>query len=279
MAAASGTVVVEIESDDCCSFEPVVGRKWNTALPKPAFVQLSDGAWQDFLNAMGGKVKSYRKEGLGLAILLPIMLLGIVLFNPAFGPLASAVDEGGEECGCASSQDEECTCGGESQFFGGMGLTMPIVFLCGIGIVFIQISFRKYNQRVDEEIKVLLSRTAVGSGANFELNTTWTQSCKHNQARTYRGVHISPAPSPAAVMVTGVPQPGVQLLQPAAQQTMVVTVPAGVKPGETVCIATPSGVQMQVVVPPGVPEGAQFQVGLAAAPVVVAAVVVPSASP
>ena len=56
---------------------------------------------------------------------------------------------------------------------------------------------------------------------------------------------------------------------------MLVTVPVGVNPGETVCIATPAGVQMQVVVPPGVVEGGQFQVALPAAPVVVAAIAVP----
>ena len=55
---------------------------------------------------------------------------------------------------------------------------------------------------------------------------------------------------------------------------MLVTVPAGTSPGETVCITTPAGVQMQVVVPSGVAEGEQFQVALPAAPVVVAATVV-----
>ena len=65
------------------------------------------------------------------------------------------------------------------------------------------------------------------------------------------------------------PQPA-----PQAPQPMLVPVPAGPGPGETVGLTPPAGVQMQVVVPSSVAEGEQFQVALPAAPVVVAATVV-----
>ena len=47
-----GATVVDIESDECCTCEPLVGRKWDAGLAKPAYVQLSDAAWQDFNNEM-----------------------------------------------------------------------------------------------------------------------------------------------------------------------------------------------------------------------------------
>ena len=51
-----GATVVDIESDECCTCEPLVGRKWDAGLAKPAYVQLSDTAWQDFNNEMLRKV-------------------------------------------------------------------------------------------------------------------------------------------------------------------------------------------------------------------------------
>ena len=259
-----GATVVEIESEECCSCEPLVGRKWDAALPKPAYVQLSEGAWRDFNNEMSRKVKSYWREGIGPAVFGTLMFFGVLILHPAFGPAAMAM---------------------EDNQIGG-AFMMPLCVLCVIGWIWVQITFRQHNRKVDEEIQELMSRTSAASGASFELCTAWTQTCKPKHARTYRGVYISPAAAPvfhAPMVVTGVPQYGMpqpgypqQGYQPApqAQQTMLVTVPAGVSPGETVCIATPTGVQMQVVVPPGVAEGEHFQVALPAAPVVVAATVV-----
>lgn len=253
-----GATVVEIESEECCSCEPLTGRKWDAALSKPAYVQLSEGAWQDFNNEMLRKVKSYRREGIAPVVFATSMFFGFVLFHPSFGPAAMAMED--NQVGTA--------------------FLMPIMLLCMIGWVWIQLTFRQHNRNVDEEIQALLSRTSAASGASFELCTAWTQTCKPKHARTYRGVYISPAAAPNhAMVVTGVPQYGMQQpgypSAPQAQETMLVTVPAGVNSGETVCIATPAGVQMQVVVPPGVAEGGQFQVALPAAPVVVAATVVP----
>jgi len=251
--------VVEIESEECCSCEGIVGRKWDAALPKPAYVQLSEGAWQDFNNEMLRKVKSYRREGIGPVVFGTSMFFSILLFHPSFGPASMAMED--NQVGGA--------------------FMMPIATLCVIGWVWTQVVFRTYNRKVDEEIRALLSRTSAASGASFELCTAWTQTCKPKHARTYRGVYISPAAAPnhMPMVVTGVPQydmqqPGYPSVPQAQQQTMLVTVPAGVSPGETVCIATPAGVQMQVIVPPGVAEGGQFQVALPAAPVVVAATVV-----
>lgn len=258
-----GTTVVEIESEECCTFEPVCGRKWDPTLAKPAFLHLSDGAWRDFANEMDHKVKRYRREGLGPAILGPTMFFGIILFHPAFGPLAMAIE------------DNEGEDSGEGEAPIGLALMMPILILSVVAMIWVQMTSRKFNQDVDAEIQQLLRRTSVGSGATFELATSWTQVCKPRGVRTYRGVYISPASSHAAPVVTGVPQYGVLQPAPVAQQTMLVTLPAGVRPGETVSIATPGGVQVQVVVPPGVAEGGQFQVALPAVPVV-AVTIVPS---
>ena len=255
-----GATVVDIESDECCTCEPLVGRKWDAGLAKPAYVQLSDAAWQDFNNEMLRKVSSYRREGVGPLVFGTCMFLGIVLFHPAFGPVAMAMED--NQVGGA--------------------FMMPIAMLCVIGWVWTQVTLRQYNRKVDEEIQALLSRTSAQSGATFQLCTAWTQTCKPKHARTYRGVYISPAAPSQPMVVTGVPQygtpqpvvTGTPQPEPQAPQTMLVTVPAGTSPGETVCITTPAGVQMQVVVPSGVAEGEQFQVALPAAPVVVAATVV-----
>ena len=239
-----GATVVDIESDECCTCEPLVGRKWDAGLAKPAYVQLSDAAWQDFNNEMLRKVSSYRREGVGPLVFGTCMFLGIVLFHPAFGPVAMAMED--NQVGGA--------------------FMMPVAMLCVIGGSG-PVTLRQYNRKVDEEIAALLSPTSAQSGATFQLCTAWTQTCKPKHARTYRGVYISPAAPSQPMVVTGVRsttrRSGWSLdaaAAPQAPQTMLVTVPAGTSPGETVCTTTPAGVQMQVVVPSGVAEGEQFQV-------------------
>ena len=125
-----GATVVDIESDECCTCEPLVGRKWDAGLAKPADVQLSDAAWQDFNNEMLRKVSSYRREGVGPLVFGTCMFLGIVLFHPAFGPVAMAMED--NQVGGA--------------------FMMPIAMLCVIGWVWTQVTLRQYNRKVDEEI-------------------------------------------------------------------------------------------------------------------------------
>ena len=80
-----GSIVFVVESDECCSNEPVAGRRWDAAMPKPAFVSMSSSEWSGFLTTMGGKVRSYKKEGYGHIMILLGILIGSFVFHPTFG--------------------------------------------------------------------------------------------------------------------------------------------------------------------------------------------------
>ena len=82
----AGTTVVVIESDECCTKEPLTGRQFDRSLSKPSFYQKSEGEWQAFLSKMERLVKSYRKEAVGM-YLIPVVVLVFILFHPSFGPV------------------------------------------------------------------------------------------------------------------------------------------------------------------------------------------------
>jgi len=92
-----GSVVFVIESEECCSDEPIRGRKWDATMPKPSFVNLSSSEWSNFVGTMGGKVRSYKKEGYGTIILILGILLGTFVFHPAIGVLGRSISGIAEE--------------------------------------------------------------------------------------------------------------------------------------------------------------------------------------
>lgn len=84
-AASAGAVVCEIESDACCSTNELTGRKWDTTLPRPAFVQMSQGEWSAFVETMRHHVSTYQKEGRAIMIVLLGIIVGIAVFHPVLG--------------------------------------------------------------------------------------------------------------------------------------------------------------------------------------------------
>lgn len=245
----AGSTVIEIESDECGTCEPVKGRKWDPPA-KPSFVTKSDGEWQTFLSAMQARVQAYRKEGLGTALITPILLFSFVLFHPSFGVVAQRMED--NQMGA---------------------FVMGLIAISGVSLCLWWFwSSRTANMKNDEQIKQLLRDMSQGSGATFELATAWTGTCKPKGTRTYRAVWIYAGGAQAPG------QPGMQMgPQPAAMGMMLVTVPVGSQAGDALNIQAPSGMLVQVVVPPGVLEGGQFQVALPAAPVPVAVAATPVA--
>ena len=69
-----------------------------------------------------------------------------------------------------------------------------------------------------------------------------------------------------SMMGAGMPQPRIsaapvpQMVQPRQPQMMMVTVPAGVYPGQSLQLRTPAGTLVQVQVPQGCRPGSQFQI-------------------
>mmetsp|Transcript_2433 Transcript_2433/g.4107 ORF Transcript_2433/g.4107 Transcript_2433/m.4107 type:complete len:263 (-) Transcript_2433:86-874(-) len=243
----ANSVVVEIESDECCTCETLVGRTFNAGTPKPPFVIKSDAEWLTFVGEMAMLVRSYRREGIGF-IFIPLMFIAIICFHPSFGPIAHLM------------VDNQV----------GTLFMMLLVMVSLAGLFAINFTGRQFNQKVDARINDLLRRTTLNSGANFVLCTAWTGTCKPKGARTYRALWISPA---AVQAVVGEPvMQAMPVTQPASSM-MLVTVPTGVKPGDPISILAPDGTQLQVTVPPGVQEGGQFHATIPTQPT--ATVVVP----
>ena len=84
----AGAAVIEIESDECCTCEPLVGRKWDNSLPQPQFVRMSAGSWSGFVQTMGNHVRKYRAEARAFPMMFVAIVLGLALFHPAFGAVA-----------------------------------------------------------------------------------------------------------------------------------------------------------------------------------------------
>ena len=80
-----GSTVFVIESDECCTNQTCKGRSWDPNMPQPPFVSLSSSEWINFVETMGGKVRSYKKDGYGLIAILLGVFLGTALFHPVIG--------------------------------------------------------------------------------------------------------------------------------------------------------------------------------------------------
>ena len=145
----AGGVEITIESDECCSSEPVAGRNFNTAVAKPSYFTKSESDWQTFLSEVARLVKTYKREGIGF-FLLPVAIICFLLFHPAFGPLAQSMED--------------------NQM--GLGAGMPIMLFGIFGFIGIQMWGRKQNVLVDQRIEELCRSTSADSGAKIELVTT-----------------------------------------------------------------------------------------------------------
>ena len=265
------STIIEIESDDCCSQEPLTGRNFDVSRAKPGFFTKSDGEWQTFKDEMAALVKQYRREGIAF-LFLPVVIITGLLFHPSFGPIAHLMPDNQ----------------------GGIGIMVPVFLIGIIAFVGIQMHGRSHNVQIDGRIQELCRRASAGSGARIELITTWTGACKPKGARTYRGLYISPMNDPGVggaafvpgvvpgvahgtgvVMGVGVAPPATQgVALPMAQTVaapapLTVTVPPTAKGGDTIAVQMPDGQSMNVVVPPGLNPGDPFQVQ-APAPVVAA---------
>ena len=80
-----GSTVFVIESDECCTNQTCKDRSWDPNMPQPPFVSLSSSEWINFVETMGGKVRSYKKDGYGLIAILLGVFLGTALFHPVIG--------------------------------------------------------------------------------------------------------------------------------------------------------------------------------------------------
>ena len=92
-----GTTVFVIESDECCSNEPIKGRRWDPAMPQPPFVSLSSSEWINFVETMGGKVRTYKKEGYGTLGIILAVVLGTAIFHPVLGVAGRSISGMDEE--------------------------------------------------------------------------------------------------------------------------------------------------------------------------------------
>lgn len=132
--------------------------------------------------------------------------------------------------------------------------------LIGIpSVILIGHLLKSANEKVDEKIRALCAEFSDAS-VTLTYQTQYTGLCKPKHTQTGRWLFISPGGASG----TAVAAPG----------SMMVTCPAGCKPGDAVQIQTPAGA-MRVVIPPGVSEGGTLQVQTAAPPVVQAVAVPP----
>lgn len=242
--------------------------------------------WQAFATEMGTYVRAYQKDGRAAYALLLIpfgilmLIVGILIpmdcddegtdisesppSPPAYAPPPPMLPEEPENCKPVILYM----------------IHVPFIFLSIALLLCCSCKMKPYNEAIDQKIIALCTRYSDAS-VTFQYVTQFTGVCKPKGAQTYRALYIIPGGmllTPAAgggfqcagtqMIAAGTPVQSIAAVQPAVpvgMQTMGVTVPPGVKPGESIQISTPSG-PMQVVVPQGVSGGMAFQVQVPAAP-------------
>lgn len=287
-----GTVRVVIESAEPCANDAFWLRKWDPALPKPSWVDISDGAWLEFMNSMDALVRRYKPEALVMGTMFLSIFVGIIILHPSFGPLRHTME--------VSSL---------------ISLTVLVPILGVFFAVGLSSQFRRYNMTIDDQIIALCRRTSTAN-TTFQFVGLFTTVCKPKGVRTYRALAVAPAGTDLGLgnlnvpgfAVTGsglrgggsafggttlhsqgvVPAPrGVPVaaataveLQPAAQPLQVVCPPTATV-GDTIHITAPDGRMLAVTVPSGVRPGQPFFVEPPRPPppvAIVTAVAVPMAS-
>jgi hypothetical protein len=201
-------VVIVIEGDASCSPEPLCGRQWDSHLPRPPFVHMTDNDWREFLLDMRKLVRSFFPEvrwagaryrphargraktstplcpgepspnaarpvppqTVGSVVLVLGLVLGMFVFHPAISPFRISF---------------------------GFSACIALMALSIFGGIFIYILLtlhgRRHNQSIDALIEARCRRAQELSGASFQYVALHTSPCKPKHVRTYRAIALVPA--------------------------------------------------------------------------------------
>lgn len=236
MSVPPGGSMITLQSpQECFQTRPKFNETW-----KPDCMSMIDDArWNDFVGKLTVIVGSYFNEmipfmivPLGFAAMIGIWFVPLTMDDTPFPQFAGAI------------------------------VAFATILVVSVGRLIVVTK----NTAEDQKIHQLCSEltTATQGAIQVQYRTAWTCFCKPKHARTARLIVFCPRTSMGPVTI---PIPGA-----APIQSIMITVPPGVVPGQQLQVQTPTGIQTATV-PEGVGPGQSFTF-TPGAPVVVQAQVV-----